>query len=421
MWYVVASFLAFFAVTLSAADLICPRTMRASAFQLPTDWGGGDPARWQPEAVIANAASARMNEAWRIEGVTDVLVAIPTKLVDSKYGPYGDGQTNSAPTFGDWKSSRPPFVATLIVHRGGELQVELEFDQDWALSQRAFELVYGGKSIVLVAEKQNGRIVATWKNVPKELGWDSPGQTMPVFVRPTPGFTDWFQFYFRLPRHSVDTFLGSVPEAQRVLPGDGKSILDPENLRFPQGGLSPLLSALFHKFPPYRYNVEAYKPDNVHARFGKDGRPTAVGGGYTWVTEKEPRKFMYVGFDGRDVDQEAKFGVPSGSGWHVMGDPITLLNSIEATPMLVGGGFTNPAIRLGQNPPSGGFAYGLSDVVVLRLLFNGEVFVCVPTLNRERDQDHQWYAIPVGPRSRGFLAEEWVHPTRPKGDNPLWE
>jgi hypothetical protein len=49
------------------------------------------------------------------------------------------------------------------------------------------------------------------------------------------------------------------------------------------------------------------------------------------------------------------------------------------------------------------------------------VFVSVPTIFPDRDQDHQWYAIPVGPRSRGFLAEEWVSPTRPVGDNPKFQ
>ena len=58
-------------------------------------WGGSDTSRWKPEAIIANAASARINAAWKDTRVVDALVAIPTKLIDSRFNPYGDGQTNS--------------------------------------------------------------------------------------------------------------------------------------------------------------------------------------------------------------------------------------------------------------------------------------------------------------------------------------
>jgi hypothetical protein len=214
----------------------------------------------------------------------------------------------------------------------------------------------------------------------------------------------------------------------RTFPLDGKPILDPEGLAGTAGGQSPLQRALGHAFPAYRYNTShldgsgrplPYVPSNVHAEFGAGGRATAVGRGFTWVAEKNtPFKVMYTGFDGRDLAAEAQHGVPSGSGWHVMGDTITLINHEENVPLLAGAGFSNPAIRFGIAPPEATYSYALSDVVVFRLLLPGEAFVTTPTLFPARDQDHQWYAIPVGPRERGFLAEEWVSPQRPSGNNP---
>src|SRR5438067_5995341 len=40
-----------------------------------TPWGGTDPTRWRPEAIMANAASQALNEAWSRSGVTDAIVA----------------------------------------------------------------------------------------------------------------------------------------------------------------------------------------------------------------------------------------------------------------------------------------------------------------------------------------------------------
>jgi len=398
-------------------------------------WGGRDPARWQAEAIVANAASSRINAAWKDPELADVLVAIPTKLRDSGFRPYGDGQTNSDVTFPFWGGRRPPLVATLREYRDGSQTVELDFDVDLDLAQGAIEIAYETvtsrvkRAFVVSAASRAGHLVATF-TPPAELQWNDPGQLTPIFVRPSPGFNDWFPVYFRMPRHRIDDFVASVPPSLRTFP-DGKPLLDPENLRGTVNGVTPLQRALTHRFPAHRYNTSQldgsgkplpYVPPNVHAEFGPGGRPTAVGRGFTWVAERStPFKVMYTGFDGRDEAGEAQHGVPSGSGWHAMGDTITLLNHEEDVPMLAGAGFTSPAVRFGLAPPSASYAYQLADVVVLRLLLPGEAFVTAATVFPSRDKDHQWYAIPVGPRGRGFLSEEWVHPTRPTGNNPRFE
>lgn len=86
-----------------------------------------------------------------------------------------------------------------------------------------------------------------------------------------------------------------------------------------------------------------------------------------------------------------------------MGDTISLINFEERVPFLVGAGFTNPGIRFGISPPDNGFVYGLSDVAILRLLFPGEVFVTVPTIFPNMDQDLQSILVltMAVPRSEG--------------------
>lgn len=409
---------------------------------LDNAWGGNKPNKWQPEAILANAASEAINNAWKDHKVRDVLVAIPITfkpvvINDIPFKPYGDGQTNAEVLLGGWTGSRPPLVAVLKIFDNNRHRVEFIFDKAWNLEQNQIEIAFKPhdkpnqkfKHITLDGKKIDGSLVVQWNEVPDSLNWSYPGQLTSVFVRPSPNFTNWFQIYFRLPRHPVDKFVASIQNPDlRKFPLDNKPILDPEKLRDDGVGAKPMDKALIHKWPSYRYNVDnldefgnplPYIPTNVHAQVGQHGRFTAVGKGYTWVAEKNTNfKAMYTGFDERNPKREAQIGVPSGSGWHVMGDVLTLINYHERVPLLVGAGFTDPGSRFGIHPPNDTYSYGLSDVAVFRLLFPGEAFVTVPTLFPDRDQDLQWYAIHTPHK---FLAEEWVHPKRPIGDNPAFE
>src|SRR5215212_5514011 len=78
-------------------------------------WGGNDSSKWRAEAVTANAASLAMNAAWSRTDVKDVVVAIPTKLWNSGFYEFGDGQANARPDFEWWRGTpRPPVVAAVI-------------------------------------------------------------------------------------------------------------------------------------------------------------------------------------------------------------------------------------------------------------------------------------------------------------------
>src|SRR4051812_797682 len=80
-------------------------------------WGGSDASRWRPEAIMANAMSEALNDAWAQTDVKDAIVAVPVKMLNSGFREFGDGQSNAAPSFEWWKQSRPPVLAT-IVHYG---------------------------------------------------------------------------------------------------------------------------------------------------------------------------------------------------------------------------------------------------------------------------------------------------------------
>jgi hypothetical protein len=93
-------------------------------------WGGADPNRWRPEAVMANAASEALNMAWTEAGVREAIVAVPVKMLSSNFFEFGDGQSNAAPSFEWWGSKRPPVVATLLRYAAAPTKIVFKFDRD---------------------------------------------------------------------------------------------------------------------------------------------------------------------------------------------------------------------------------------------------------------------------------------------------
>src|SRR5262245_52201093 len=94
-----------------------------------TPWGGTDPSRWRPEAILANAMSQALNDAWALPDVKDAIVATPVKMLNSGFREFGDGQANAAPSFEWWHGSRPPLTAALVRFNSAPAQVRLRFDR----------------------------------------------------------------------------------------------------------------------------------------------------------------------------------------------------------------------------------------------------------------------------------------------------
>ncbi len=163
---------------------------------------------------------------------------------------------------------------------------------------------------------------------------------------------------------------------------DGGAIVDHEGVSAQAAGFngpSPYVQLSSHDFGG-RY-VGPFQPTDIHAVFPWNGHHyvTGVGAGWTWVAERPtaPFKIMYTCVDERHADAEATAadgGVPSGGGWHRIGDPAeTVLNDLEAGPIALGSAMNNPLPA--PLLPAGGFAYNLSDVATVRFVQPGEAFI----------------------------------------------
>jgi hypothetical protein len=122
-----------------------------------------------------------------------------------------------------------------------------------------------------------------------------------------------------------------------------------------------------------------------------------------------PFKILYTAFERRHPEREAAApdgGVPSGGGWHLIGDPAeTILNSVESAPIVVGSANNDTS---GKALPSGTYAYGLSDVATVRWLRPGEAFS-----TKRGTAGHANYHWFIFQQDREVVTEEWVHPHVP--------
>jgi hypothetical protein len=389
-------------------------------------WGGSDPARWRPEAVLANSMSQALNEAWARANVVDAIVAVPVKMQSSNFFEFGDGQANAAPSFEWWKESRPPIVATLIKSSDGTMTMLLKVDRALPNRDATWELQYsvGGafKSVSLpIARTASGDGSSEWR-VPTELGWDSPASMQTVLVHPKT-WGDWFPIWFRFPVKSIAALKAEIPAGKATF-ADGGDVVDHEgiSLQTHPGSGSPLDRLFAHSFSPV-YNPRPYTPVDIHSRFPWNGHEyvTGVGMGWTWVADgpNVPFKIMYTCFDKRNQAAEASApdgGVPSGGGWHRIGDPAeTVLNDLEDGPIVLGSSMSNPLPS--SMLPSGGFAYNLADVATIRWVKPGEAFVTprggsfVDPGGKTWDRaNYHWYFFS---QTRPVCTEEWVHPCTP--------
>ena len=413
-----------------------PSSSETAPPKLPLSWGGSDTSRWRPEAVMANAASAALNQAWSLPDVSDVSVAMPTQFADSGYHPYGDGQSNSKVSFNDaWGQSRPPVVATLVKFGSGQLKVFFRLDRSIQRdrsaskpSQLEIEVLKNGVTsrikIPLQADS-SGDFTGEWNSIPQE--------NASVLVRPQPSFSDWFPVYFYHPVKTADSLIQASPPEKRKFHGamSQLSLVDPQTGKYqdPLGvakkavstGTTPFEALMGLSFPQ-GYNSTPYMPANIHGEFGPGGVVTGVGKGWTWVAEDQqsrPFKTMYTCFERRNSRAEASArdgGVASGGGWHSIGNrssagqdaPVSgaaeiIVNSLESGSLVVASGMMNVPARTRHAVPSGeSIAYGLSDVAVVRWLRPGEGFITEAGVSQP---NLHWYFFQ---QDREVCTEEWV-------------
>lgn len=323
---------------------------------------------------------------------------------------------------------RPPVVALLLTRTNGEQIVQIKIDGSLKVSAPDIRVGFevSGQSrvqIVSLSKNAEGDWIGQWSPA-AELGWRSLTQSQVVLIRPE-GWTDGFPLWFRHPVRSINSVLGDVPPASQRL-ADGRSLLDPEQINSTSGrsGSTSFETLIHHAFGT-GYNPTPFEINNVHAEYpGPGATPTAVGKGWTWVAlpPAAPFKTLYTCFQRRQPDLESNSGVPSGGGWHEIGDNAeTIFNDLEREPILVG----SASSVVDAVFPGGSLAYGMTDVATIRWLRPGEAFVTPQGgsmwgYDQGKPQtitaNYHWF---IFQQPREVCTEEWVHPCVPSSSNGI--
>lgn len=353
-------------------------------------WGGTDATKWKPEAILANAVTAELQRD------PAARVSVPVALWKSQLAPYGDGQTNAAAAFAHWTGTRPPVVGT---KRGA--RIEIRFDRTLPFSGSFFEL-WTPSGTWLQSLPSTRTPAGDWFVV-----LDNPPAAAAERLVVSPrGWKDGFPLSFALPVTTVAGLANTLPAPLRKLPG-GEPIVDPVGAGAAAEGAVTVRAVLGStSFPAGFINQQPYVSGDLHAAFpqGSAPRVTAVGGAATWVAQS-PFKHMYVCLDRRGAAAEAQHGVPSGAGWHHIGDAgETIVSSLEESPLLIGYAAGAPSAP----PANGALAYGLSHAATFALLQPGAAFT-------SPRGDFHWYAVhqAIDP-----CVQIWVHRCAPSAAAP---
>ena len=418
-------------------------------------WGGQNPKLWKPEAVLANAVSDALARGYSEFGAQDVLVSVPLKMLYGSDRPYGDGQTNASISFGNFGSSGdssqdpnamlPPVVASWISYSYGSKKLEIRFQnmRDLDLSKPG-QLIYFANgnwtthSLGVAQKNLEGSYDITWTADGSSITWGDLFQNRVAYFQ-APGKTDVFPIDFRNVVTSNSDLLSQVVPAKRNL-GTG-TLLDPENASVQSQDQSSVIPFDILTKKNFATDLKAshYTPVvGIHNAFHTpDGveHITAVGNGDTTVIlpPQSPFKMAYICFDARNIAAERSAdvgGVPSGAGWHEIGDPAeTVINSLETAAPIFGYANGKPGMDLPSKQIAGGYAFGLTDVAVIRKLKPGQALVTAagPTTSAEGFSDARGKGEPSGRNYHWFIfdqphevcAVEWVHPCIPNESNSL--
>jgi hypothetical protein len=438
-------------------------------FNLPTysslsqqvPWGGGDTSKWRQESMMANAASMAINEASLMKDFLDVTVSAPTEMRTSKVTPYGDGQTNASPNFNYpfWKHYTLPTLAALIKLKDQLiLRVYISKSPDNDMSKMEIYFENYGKFKKLVSEKNGNNNEYIYQDFSlsnetyKNLFLSTHLSKVVFLLRPVDKknkpWNSLFPVGFYHPVKSEDFM-------QRELTAEQKKLLIGPTIDPLKVGIRYDKShTTFEKLLDYKFNQDwtldvggtPFMPPNIHATFPENGKMvyTSTGMGWTWLIEKEnktPFKILYTCFDARHPENEinpavknsdvtASGTVPSGGGWHLIGDHAeTIFNSLEDVPITVGFAIKNPFPKDLLKGELAGFtfAHGFTDFATIRRLRPGEALVTARGSgwsNREykdvkerangelidQSQFH-WFFFEY---NRPVCTVEWVHPCLPK-------
>lgn len=301
------------------------------------------------------AAEARLaNLLLTYPAESRTILSIPVKMKMSSFNPFGDGQTNAKMEYlPDWTELDFPAVGIQTIEKGRAKRV-------YQFHPKLNAVNFSEKAI--------------------EVGWYE--------VRPQ-GRKEIFYFYFDPSTLAVNKFLEGIPAGLRTFAG-GRPAPNPAKIT-----AGKAYEELQQKDLGPGYNKKAWPDTSVHGRFPtKEGEYTAVGGVQTWgIVEKEfgPFKHLYTCFEDRKLNSENEKGVPSGAGWHHIGDAAeTILNTLESLPVPI-------AIAREHKFPNA--AFGMTHTISATWLSANEAAVT-------KQGEFHWYVIPY---EQPVCAEVWVH------------
>jgi len=294
----------------------------------------------------------------------NIIISLPALIEKSQFFPFPDGQSNARLSLGkNWKHAGFPLVAIQIEDAQGQLKRSYEFHE--SLKVENFEEVKA-----------------------KNLG--------EYYVKPK-GWEHAFRVDFNSSVLGVEKFLEGIPASLRTFSGN-RIAPDPASV-----GVGDTLANLKTKNLGLGYNSQAWFADNVHGIYPSTPlQKTAVGGVMSWgIVDKKfgPFKQVYTCFETRNLEAEKSLGVPSGAGWHHIGDAAeSVFNNLEEQSF---------PVAIARSHSGEVLAYGLSDSIVMSRLNPGEVLVSI-------QGEFHWY---LNPHQSPICTEIWVHNCVPNLNN----
>lgn len=416
-------------------------------------WGGKDQNKWKPESVLANATSFWLNKGWSKKNVEDVLVSVPVRMIftgdDNRV--YGDGQTNASLKFGDgWNYKHPQLIATLVKFKDGRRTIDFNFAEELKFSSPNFSVTafvkdssgnYQRKDYQLKVKKVKKAVLANWV-VPSEVAFGDLNANRVIWIRPQ-GWDSSFPIDFKMAIYKNEDLKTFANQAKTL----GANPLDFVNVfSRSQQNNENAQTTLLKGF----YGSEWIKNQNggtelrneiIHGNIGNE--INAVGGGLTWLVDRGPHstfKNLYTCFDARNFEKESEAGVPSGGGWHEIGDAVeTIINDLSTSAVPIG--FAT-GLPWATPPDNTKFPWGLTDVATIRLLQPGEgIATTAGDQTWKEDEVHRgekkssdqgvqargsnpsgggrtyhWFFFPS---DEPTCTQEWVHHCRPNEKNNL--
>lgn len=392
---------------------------------IPTNWGNLSVAQNnRVEAVVANSAAKQLNTlatlhrflpGWQNRfQIIDGVASVPLNLRTSHIKPFGDGQTNSSVAWPGWPlgASTVPFIASLGLEsttqqpvllvelsmqyvemmfqaKPENIDASLEGDAAAVFRLKKVDGVYRALLVaqaLLDATKQPSLWQAEIGVLPSAVQWNLNDYSRLKIKFGNNGQFDerFFPMLFRFPAQSIAEAKKTIPTNHSRF-SDGRTVYD-----------SPLSDNVTNTSQAlHEWNASSQKanffPSNggVHDRFAETPTSTevktATGGVDTYVLKENlsGTEVLYVCFDARNTAAEQTLGVPSGAGWHMIGDPTraeTIINNIEKTGIFAGWGVRTP------HPFTEPAPFDAKDIANFRVLRHGENFTTI--------QNHfHWYAV----------------------------